>query len=588
VAQTLKSTPTRLLKSCISPSQVSYTYDPSTNSGVITVPTDPTSNGVLCDPFYVTAASWKYTSNNTWPQNLDVVHKLGKISTSGTYDFGAAVTCGQGDIYASYDANDQTLSPTKLLTGPDANFVETFLDEMGFTGPSPTYFPQDADCWSPLTPETGTPTVATATCAVPNGNLVTLPAVPGGIWSGTVDDSAPMTLAINTGYSGHPVDLGGFGTYTFTLTDGDAHDTYRVTGTTTTWTPVDVSTACVIPGDPDFAPQSCVSDQLVGGSITVGLKPGVLVYSIKGGPNDVDIENVTNATTTGLAPGDYVVSVTTAPGFLLDLSGQTTWPVRISIDAYAGDCAQLPSHPLYHADASGTDAVCVPSLGENLGTITLAHSFDGESEAGKVKYTITDNATGLTTNEATTVDSVQVPAGDYTVQGVLVDPTDGIDVPNTFTIHIGAATGDCQLDTFALFNAGATFAPATCRGSDGTSGTITFVTTAGEVDYTITNLATQVTTDLGTTTSSLKVAAGSYSIAAKVVHTGDTISEFSAASGTLPTITVAAVTTICSTLQTLAFTGVTSPGLGIALAGSMLILGLAGLFVRRRYGRSAK
>jgi hypothetical protein len=608
---------------CIDSSKVSYTYDASTNSGAILVPYAPETSGLLCHPFYVTAASWNYTTNAVWPQALNVAQtqKLAKITSTGTYHYSATVTCGQGDIYASFDSQPD---PTATLiapglAAPGVPFAEHFLHDMGFKGTSPTYVQQSTSCWiPPLTPETGTPTFVTANCTAPapasksfaetqtrlalvatGANTVSLPAVPGGVWTWTNNsdsNSASKTgsYAIGASYFGAPQD--GFGNYTFTLTDGDAHDTYKVTGTTTTWTPLDASTLCVTPGDPTFAAQTCdgTSGSLVGGSITVDLKTG-LVYEIQGGPDNIDIKNVSTATTTGLKPGDYTVSVTNVPGYILDLTGQTSWPVTIPIDAYAGDCT-LDTLASWDASVSGTDAVCTSST-TSAGTITLGHTLP--DQLGKIDYKILNVATGVTQDLGTVASSVSEAPGDYVVTAKAAGARDGLnpsvqhsvvqpDGSQVFdTITIAAYDGDC-LPTLAGFDAGATFAPATCRGSDGTSGTITFVTTEGEVDYTITNLATQVTTDLGTTTSSLKVAAGSYSVAAKVVHTGDTIFEFNAASGTLPTITVAAVTTICSALQTLAFTGVASPGLGLSLAASMLILGLAGLFVRRRYGRSAK
>ena len=86
---------------CIPRSAVSYTYDPSTNSGVITVSNVPNSTGQLCQGFWVTATSWKYTTNSLWPQVLDVVQKLPKITTPGTYPYAAAVTCGQLAVFKS-------------------------------------------------------------------------------------------------------------------------------------------------------------------------------------------------------------------------------------------------------------------------------------------------------------------------------------------------------------------------------------------------------------------------------------------------------------------------------------------------------
>ncbi|HEY5320771.1 MAG TPA: hypothetical protein VIJ76_07835 [Galbitalea sp.] len=359
---------------------------------------------------------------------------------------------------------------------------------------------------------------------------------------------------------------------------GGSYDVYMNGSPTALTLVIPAFTGCLTatPGDPHVTPQLCVSGSYAGGSITVVDVTG-LVYTVVG-PDGAKVPLVGNKAL-NLSPGNYVVSATAQTGYVL--SGDSKWPLTVSIDPYVGDC--LPTLPVWDAGATGSPAVCLPA--GPFGSITLTHAI---GENGKVDYKILNVATQVSTEVGSTVTTVQEPAGDYVVTATPTVKGDGISGgTNVFPVTVAEYDGDC-LPTLAGFDAGATFAPATCRGSDGTSGTITFVTTPGEVDYTITNLATQVTTDLGTTTSSLKVAAGSYSIAAKVVHTGDTIFEFNAASGTLPTIMVAAVTTICSTLHTLAYTGVTSPGLGFGLAAAMLILGLAGLFVRRRYGRSAK
>ncbi len=139
---------------CIPRSAVSYTYVPATNSGVITVVDVPNSTGELCQGFWVTATSWKYTTNALWPQVRDVVQKLPKITTVGQYPYVATVTCGQGDIYASFSAQPD---PTPTLIGPNNPFAETFLHGMGFTGPHPTWVQQPASCnEAPVTIPTAT------------------------------------------------------------------------------------------------------------------------------------------------------------------------------------------------------------------------------------------------------------------------------------------------------------------------------------------------------------------------------------------------------------------------------------------------
>lgn len=130
---------------CLPRSAVSYTYIAATNSGVITVVNpDPSKySNDLCQGFWVTATSWKYTSSDKWPQIRDVVQKLDKITSVGTYPYAAAVGCGQGDIYASFNAQPD---PTEWLYGPSNPFPETFLHNMGFTGPQPTWVQTEPGC----------------------------------------------------------------------------------------------------------------------------------------------------------------------------------------------------------------------------------------------------------------------------------------------------------------------------------------------------------------------------------------------------------------------------------------------------------
>lgn len=130
---------------CLPRSAVSYTYVPATNSGVITVvnPNPSKYSNELCQGFWVTATSWKYTTTTKWPQIRDVVQKLPKITSVGTYPYVAAVQCGQGDIYASFLAQPD---PTEWLYGPSNPFPETFLHNMGFTGPSPTWTQTEPGC----------------------------------------------------------------------------------------------------------------------------------------------------------------------------------------------------------------------------------------------------------------------------------------------------------------------------------------------------------------------------------------------------------------------------------------------------------
>ncbi len=134
---------------CIAASAVTYTYTAATNSGTVTVPNPVGSSGKLCQGFWVTAVSWKYAGNAIWPQNLDQNNPMPEnngsffVDEPGTYSYAATVACGQGDIYASYDAQPV---PTAYLNGPNNPYAEHFLHDMGFSGPKPTYVQSPVGC----------------------------------------------------------------------------------------------------------------------------------------------------------------------------------------------------------------------------------------------------------------------------------------------------------------------------------------------------------------------------------------------------------------------------------------------------------
>jgi hypothetical protein len=323
---------------CIPDSAVSYHYNANDNNdGYIIVTDVPHSTGVLCNPFWVTATSWTFTNNSSvWPQNRDVVDKLPEISTPGTYDFAAKVTCGQGDIYASTDANAPSLNPGPVLNGPSNPFVEHFLSDMGFTGStSPTYTQDNASCYIPI-PETGTPTSTVLSCTPNSSNSLTLPAVLGGVWTVT-SAHYNHTYGIGTGVTGFTPTF--FEQYTIVLTDGSSADGYVVTGNTNTWTPVnprhlDCNTVTT-PATP-----TAVSIEKCGdaGSITIPDTAGV-VYSLDG-------TVVPAGTITGLT-GDHTVTAAPAANYEFTKDATTKWkfklhdektcPVAIVLDTCTAD-----------------------------------------------------------------------------------------------------------------------------------------------------------------------------------------------------------------------------------------------------------
>ena len=160
---------------CIPDSAVSYTYDGSSNSGIITVADEESNSGALCEGFWVTATSWKYKTDGMWPQSLDQVNYVNEkqqITVPGEYPFEAVMTCGQGDIYASFTEQPE---PTATLNGPSNPYGEHFLHQMGFDGPFPTFFNQPTGCNKvvPVAPAVTTATecgvLSTVSAAVTTG-----------------------------------------------------------------------------------------------------------------------------------------------------------------------------------------------------------------------------------------------------------------------------------------------------------------------------------------------------------------------------------------------------------------------------------
>jgi len=142
---------------CIPDEYISYTYDNTNNTGVVTVEQPQGYDDQLCAPLYVTAAAWAFDRHdNQWTQTLVVANEINggvAITEPGTYPYGAPVGCGQGDIYASRTAFPV---PSPYLNGPNNPawpddvtpwpFVETFLHSMGFDGPNPTYMVTQPGC----------------------------------------------------------------------------------------------------------------------------------------------------------------------------------------------------------------------------------------------------------------------------------------------------------------------------------------------------------------------------------------------------------------------------------------------------------
>lgn len=196
--------PTDCEPPCLPASAVSYTYynlstdteaNPA-NSGLITVAAREGYGTELCDDFWVVAAAWNYTSpTSIWPQTLRSTdpagtHLDGYVSTVGTYFFHAPVACGQGDVYASFTGMPY-VGPE--LFGPSNPFSETFLHNMGFSGPNPTYLNTAPGCnvVNPIAP-TANPIVECGTYGSIDVDAVASPYVGYSVYRGAAADNGSV------------------------------------------------------------------------------------------------------------------------------------------------------------------------------------------------------------------------------------------------------------------------------------------------------------------------------------------------------------------------------------------------------------
>jgi hypothetical protein len=406
---------------CLPATAVSYSYYPDTNSGVITVsnPDPATFSNELCDPFYVTAASWAYTTADTYPQTLvATVPANGGKKITGVGDpipFGTPVACGQGDIYATYDAGGVPPIPSKL-NGPHDPYDEHFLMDMGFSfsGPSTTtYTVTDQSCHV-VDPVTPTVTKNTA-CDAPGS--ITWNDVPG-----------KVTYALTQG-NGQT----GFNKVTATAVSPWIFPDSTTTHVFKIWLGTIKGCDVVVP-DPTAASAVCQSGVQGDGSITVGLTTGV-VYRITGS-NGFDV--TPTVATTPVPAGAY--TVTASPlnsNYQLDYTHPNQWPFAITVPS-AIDCGDLPTFADFTIEATPSNATCSTSGG----TITV-----GPADFASVVNFFVDG-------KPVAPGKVKVAPGNHVVTGTPVDPANTVD--NSVTVSVGSSSAICptQLKTLALTGTG--------------------------------------------------------------------------------------------------------------------------------------
>jgi hypothetical protein len=377
-------------------------------------------------------------------------------------------------------------------------------------------------------------------------------------------------------------------------TTGESVDVY-INGSAT---PIALSVlpfnGCVItnvPADPSHTDVSCTGGTTVLGSITVDGNPE-LTYTLHLPDTSTEIfPSGQPSTIGGLAGGQYSVTVVANPGFVLGGSG--TFPATVTIGDSV-DCVGTQQTPVVTSVA----ASCGANLTEVQGTITITSNPN-------MTFTI-DDGTGAT---AITPGTYNEPDGTYTVVATLTSTAIG----DGFTIATGAGytvsgggtvatfnpiafTSNCDLPTLASWHSGATGTPAVCTLTGGQDGTITLVhgsdaadltDESGKVTYTLVNLGNNATTNLGSTALTVKVAPGSYKIEAVPTDSADGLIGNPNVTNEIDYfVTIAAATAVCD--GNLAFTGGTIGWFGFALAGGMLFLGIAFLYMKRRGNRATE
>ncbi|MGN6327050.1 hypothetical protein [Pseudolysinimonas sp.] len=418
-------------KQCLPSSAVSYTYQglQKINAGVVTVVNpDPTVyTDYLCQGFYVTAAGWRFLNlegqSYMWPQGIlgyNEANGGNPIVHVGTYDFGFPVTCGQGDIYASYSPIEK---PSGILESPSKPYQEHFLQGM-FTGPWPTSMwtgPSDSvgQYCDVLDDKKIAPEVTTQ-CSAPRIS-----------WT---DQPGKVTYALTKGD-------GVTGENEVTATAG-AGWVFPDNTTTHVYT-FDLDDSCgVVPGDPSSTPAVCTDGVVGNGTINVDLQPGVLEYAVTypGG--------TTSAVTTPTisAPvGNYTVHVSAAPGHTLQNPGRWTvigpnsWQLAVSVLPPLDCGGQLPTDAVLPTFVKPFDATC--STGR--GSIQVGPTADYLTV---IDYFID----GVKVTQPTT----SVSTGAHTVTAAVnqtTAPGDTLDNPGPWNVTVGADATACgQLKTLAL------------------------------------------------------------------------------------------------------------------------------------------
>jgi hypothetical protein len=359
---------------------------------------------------------------------------------------------------------------------------------------------------------------------------------------------------------------------------------------------IDSFTGCIptaLAGDPSATPATCNSDENVSNNnatISVDEETG-LSYTITGPAGFTTLTGITGSggdtvVVTNAPAGAYVISVVALPGYTLELQNPDSWPFNITVATT--DCSfGVSVQPAQCSAPVNLTSSKFTAAGEVLGTITTVADPD-------VIYTATNTGTSdsfVLTNGGST----SVVDGTYTVAVTLsaLGTTDGVILGGDVNFGPYTFTDPC-LPTLPSWNAGATGSNAVCTDGSTTDGVITLEHDAdqtGDVTYTVTDDATSHVVYHGTNSVTgdtlVNVGAGNYTVTAVATNPADGLSGSTNPDGS-QTFHIDVTLTSSDCDGNLAFTGGTIAWLGFVLAGGMLFLGLALLYMRRRGNRTAE
>lgn len=500
---------------CLPKSAVSYTYDATTNSGIITVTAAAGYSDTLCKPFWVTAASWTFDGSTHWPQTLDKWNPANggnKIATVGTYPYGAEVGCGQGDIYATFNSPGVPKPNPEILNGPSDPYKEFFLHGMGFTGPTPTYMHRDA-----------------ATC---NPKVVqTVPAVTFKDVCGTDDDGI----------------IGGADTaeINYTITDNRVNGVGTVTATAVPKTGYSFAAGAYTgPWTHTFTDEPCPIEVTTVPAATFKDKCGTGDDQIVGAADTAEIDyTITDNRVAGV--GLVTVTAAPQPGHVFK-TGAYTGPW--SHEFTSADCTVI------FGDPYAVDEKC-PQV-EDGDKVTGYIWVDLESGLdSKLSYQITGGPTSVDYTATQEINNLE--PGDYTVT-VTAKPGYKLDDTMTSVWHFTIkGAGLCDLITHPLIRTSATYQNLTCK----TAGSYTLADTEGVLWF--------------VNGSATPTAPGTYQV--KGATTIDVVAGLTGPDfgweDDAQTEWTFTFTNPVDCLPTLAFTGSDGGNLGLLLAGGFLLFG---------------